>query len=898
MRKTVLILLILLTATVAYAQNKSRIVGTVTTAGGAVIVGVKVTITSDALIAGSMSTETGDRGIYRFAILPVGTYDIKFEKEGYKTVDYKGVWLGHDATATVDQVLEPSEFEELILITGEAPLIDKTYSGISDKLRMDFLQNTPNIRNIWDMPNLTAGFTDNSAFGGIQSSGQAYNTDGVNVSNPEWGTAFMAVNFEAVEQLDIAMFGAPAEYGSFTGASLNVVTKSGGNDFHGEINLFAQREDWVSDNTFKVKMFGITLPESRNLNNPAIAIGGPIIKDKIWFFANYNYQKYVTDRELLTKIITQTENPRQSFLKLSSNWNDQNITYLTWMYQTNNLSHALGDIGAWHLNFESTLSKNENMNNSYILQHSFAANENFILEARWTDWKSEEKMLPSDSADPSKPMKKDMLTGLPLPDANANQRLIGKLPRQNLLLTSNIFSDDFMGSHAFKIGFEYERSRSAMNMGGYVSEEYMMGMTGMKTVFNGLLLDTVIKRYSGYAQDSWSVNDRLTLNLGVRLDKTGEYIGETTLGKIGVSDNTIVKLTDIAPRIGFAYDLFGDGKTVLRGAFGRYYEGTVVGVFGNTTVYGEPVEVYMGQAMLGPFAPEWTLFMLIDLTSPMEIADNIDNNFTQGFLIGIERQLANDMSASVNFVFKKDYNLIGMIHEDAEYMKMHADYDGPNGSYHGDYYIRTVPDDMPRIMNIHKGGKVMEEPFRKYYGLMFDLDKRFSNNWTMKANYTYSRNTANIGSDANYIRNINSWDHPNQYINTTGRSRIDRPHVFKLSGTYIAPFDISISPIITYKSGYPYAKRYYIGYTEGTINSKPMDGKERYPEQINVDVRLEKSFVFGERYRLGILFDAFNLLNDDAVTSYMSTTINFPTYLTPMRIVPPRFYQFGVRFTF
>ena len=152
MKKLLPVLLILLVATVAFAQNKSRVIGTVKTADGAVIPGVKVTIASDALISRTMETTTNEKGLFRFVLLPIGTYDIKFEAQDYKPLEQKGLILEFDATIVLDKVMETGAFEELIVVTGEAPLVDKTSSGISDKLDTDFLQNTPNNRNVFAMP--------------------------------------------------------------------------------------------------------------------------------------------------------------------------------------------------------------------------------------------------------------------------------------------------------------------------------------------------------------------------------------------------------------------------------------------------------------------------------------------------------------------------------------------------------------------------------------------------------------------------------------------------------------------------------------------------------------------------------------------------------------------------
>ena len=133
-------------------------------------------------------------------------------------------------------------------------------------------------------------------------------------------------------------------------------------------------------------------------------------------------------------------------------------------------------------------------------------------------------------------------------------------------------------------------------------------------------------------------------------------------------------------------------------------------------------------------------------------------------------------------------------------------------------------------------------------------------------------------------------------MNNEGRLPRDIPHTFKASGTYIAPFDIYISPTFTWRNGRPYSVLYRPG--ETALNVKEVDGEERYDSQMNIDLRLEKAFVLMDKYRVGILIDAFNLLNDDAVDRYLSTYMSSSNFQVPSSIVDPRFYQVGIRLIF
>ncbi len=896
MKKAIPLILILLVATVAYAQNKGRIVGTVTTVDGAAIEGAKVTLTSDAMLGHTQETLTNDKGYFRFTLLPVGTYDIKFEKNEYKAVEQTGFELGFDATIVVNRAMEIGAFEEVIVISGEAPLVDKTSSGISDKLDTEFLQNVPNTRNIWNLPNLTAGFTNNSAFGGVAEASQSYSTDGVNVSDPATGTVFAASGLgpEVVEQMDVSMFGSPAEYGAFTGAALNVVTKSGGNDFHGEVNLFYQSTEWVSDNTTEYADAGISAPTATKLTDPNVVVGGPIMKDRVWFFASYNYKKYETERELIDKVITQVENPKLPFVKLSAKLDDRNLTTFSWINYKRERSHR-AYVGGWRANYESSLWEQVSDSNTYLLNHSFILSNDIVLEGRYAGFRGGFDLVPKSGTGIDNPLMYDVALGQHLPGSSANRSDLYTRNRDNMLVTANYFNDDLHGSHSMKFGVEYERSLG----GRYITLE------GFQYYYDGLTYVwyddgewegyTVVKRLAAFAQDSWSVNDRLTLNLGVRYDSSGVYADDPDIAIIG--SDSAVRYNDPAFRLGAAYDLFGDGTTVVRGFYGRYYEGVVTG---NTEalITQQPAEKeYYGQALLGTDAPEWTLWSVSGGTGNFFADPDQSNQYTEGFMIGIEREITSNLSGSVNFIWKKDKNIIGVVTPDATWDTEQANYSGPNGSYSGVYYPNFNPGAAQLYTNPNTGQTgVLEEPYRKYYGLVFEVTKRMSDNWSLRANYTYSRNTGNLGQDYGIIQGFDSYSDPNSWINSTGRLGLERPHVLKVTGTYIAPFEIFVTPAMTWFSGAPWAPEVTIG--DATFLVEPVDGSRRYDNQLNVDFRLEKAFTLAGKYRLGVVFDVFNLLNDDAVTSYLSTDVTSTNYMVPSAIVDARYYQLGLRFNF
>jgi len=900
MKKFLPLVLVLLVATVAFAQqNRGRIMGTVATADGAVIVGATVTIASDALIAREMTTTTNERGMYRFVLLPVGTYGIKFEMEGYNTIEQTGIVLGYEVTVTLDKVMMPSEFERVVTITGEAPLVDKTSSGIGDTLDLDFLQNIPNTRDVWSMPNLSAGYTDNSAFGGVSDAGQSFNTDGVNVSDPATGTVFSSINLEAVEQMDVAMFGAPAEYGAFTGAALNVVTKSGGNEFHGEVNYFMQSTEWVSDNTGEYPL--VSAPTASKLTDPNFAIGGPVLQDRIWFFFNFNYQKWETERPVIDGTITQVEDPKRSFIKVSAQWDDRNVSYFSWIWFKRGRSHR-NYAGGWSANYEDSLWQQVSQSNTYLIQHSYVASDDFIIEGRYGGFRGGFDLVPragnlgSDDRGPFSALMWDYALGIHLPGSSANRADLYTRNRDNMLLAANYFNDDMMGSHSMKFGFEYERSLGGRYIILDKYQYYWYGETYLWYDYGSWEGYTAIRRYAAYVQDSWSVNNRLTLNLGFRYDSTG--IKADDPGTAPAGGDTILRYNDPALRLGFAYDLFGDGTTVLRGFYGRYYEGVVTG---NTEALVTTVPrgiTYYGRAVLGPSAPPWTFGYYFGGTGYFSVDPNETNQYSEGFMLGLERELMPNVAASVTFVYKNDKDIFGCLNPDSTWDTVNTTVTSANGTYSGVFYPNyTNPTGMEYHTNPHEGDHgVLQEPFRKFWCVSFELTRRMSDNWSLFGNYTYSRNTSNLGQTYGVIQGFDTYSNPNGWVNDGGRAYWERPHVLKVGGTYVAPFDIYITPTISYMSGRSWVET--ATYGDATVDIRVNDGSLRYDSQLNIDLRLEKAFIFADRYRVGVLFDVFNLFNDDAYTAVRSTNIGSSNFGLPSAVVRSRYYQLGFRFMF
>ncbi|MGH9319954.1 MAG: carboxypeptidase regulatory-like domain-containing protein, partial [Vicinamibacteria bacterium] len=292
----------------AAAQTTGNIDGTVSDDTGAVLPGANVTISSEALLGGSRSTVTNDRGTFRFPSLAIGDYSVQAELPGFETVRVDNVAVGLGATATVPITLKVASVSETVTVVGESPIVDVRNAGTGTNFDNEILEEVPTRRQMADLmqlaPGMTTDFGDGGtsrviAFGSNRQS-NSWNVDGINVTAPETGSAWLDVNVDNIEEIQVYGTGAPAEYGSHTGAVLNVVTKKGGNEFSGGASYFGQWDALTDNNVLADTESGqvcdaespTCTPFFRDVYREFNArVGGPIAADRIWFYASGQYSR-------------------------------------------------------------------------------------------------------------------------------------------------------------------------------------------------------------------------------------------------------------------------------------------------------------------------------------------------------------------------------------------------------------------------------------------------------------------------------------------------------------------------------------------------------------------------------------------------------------------------------
>ncbi|HEY4492479.1 MAG TPA: TonB-dependent receptor, partial [Acidobacteriota bacterium] len=487
-----------------------------------------------------------------------------------------------------------------------------------------------------------------SAYGGAEESGIAYQVDGVDISDPQAGEPWSFFNYSLIDEVELIGLGAPAEYGQFTGAVYNIITKSGGNEFSGSIESFYIDRNLTASNSRFIGLF----PTVEKYIEQNVQLGGPIRKDRLWYFAAAQYVRGESSEGGPVEI----EKDPRLFLKLT--WQASTKNTLQGWVEWDHTNIIGRDADAFTPLEATTGEDNPEVvgNLSWRLQIS----EDSVLSVAWGGYSGHRRFDPHNGFSISG--RKDARTGM----ASVNAEQFGALDRDRHQINASLahHARDFIaGYHFFKAGTEIERSE-VHDRFGYPSGAFFIDnegpeedpSTGKEDFFTlgffggGYEAHGVHRRYSFFLQDSWQITPRLTLNHGFRLD--------VNRGKVS-GGNTVFRTHGLAPRIGFAWDL-GAGRSILRAHYGRYYEA----LYASFYYYMDP----------GAFAPltiqrifnrsgfSETILRSSGQTYAMD--SNIKHPHLDQYIVGLDHRLANGIVLRGNFVYRRNSNFIETVSRD------------------------------------------------------------------------------------------------------------------------------------------------------------------------------------------------------------------------------------------
>jgi len=889
----------LLSANAAAQTLTGSITGTVKDERGGVLPGVTVTLTGK---TGARTSVTDTTGMYRFSALDPGAYVIAAELSGFTSPPPHQVTVNVSNQLNIDLTMKVGAVAENVTVLGETPVVDVRSSQTETTISQDLLNSAPITRTAINVLNYAPGINSNSAFGGESSSANALLIDGVDTRDPEGGTAWTFYNYNLVQEVQFQGIGAPAEFGGFTGAVVNTITKSGGNRLSALFDVLGSNSGLSSNNITPE-----IASQNPSLANPAITkkyldfttqMGGPIKKDRLFYFVSA--QRFQLDTDPAGPVTLRHEvSPRFNFkLTYQPSSNDNFTGHI--QYDAYNIKGRVPGAYALVATDETT---NRETAPEYVWlgqwRHIFGSNT--FSEVKYTGWWGFYDLNP----EVNKPGHFD---------ENGNHYVsqgwfyYADRGRHQVNASVTHYAEEF-GRHELKFGAEFERSK-VRNRYGYVGGLMYYDYGGAPYLAYGYGYDVSANntRQSLFVQDSWHVNDRLTINPGARLD----FIqgSNPTLGRVYSVHNP-------APRLGVAYDVTADNKTVLKAAYSQYYESAEAQIFER----GVPgISDFVTYDVTGSSPVE------IDrTTTPIyKIDRDIKHPRVDEMYVGFERAVGPLLRFTATGIWRDNTNFINSVSPSATWTPVNVTnsltgqplrvYRWANRALSQTDFVIENPDGFQ--YKTATGQAIgAADPFRKYRSMMLVLNKRQSDRWQAQVSYVLARATGTVDNTSGAQTSSRQFETPSlAIVNVDGHLTNDRTHEFKLLGSYQIPvIEVAVSSYFRALSGQTWTpfQRFattQLGSTPSSTWRQPLlaeRGSFRMPAERVLDLRLEKVFAIGSD-RIGLYADLLNMTNASTITGiqtrYPSVTITgIPEPVpggAPGAVIAPRQINLGARWSF
>jgi hypothetical protein len=912
----------------AAAQTTGGIVGRVTDEQGGTLPGVTLEARSPAL-QGTRVALTDGSGRYRLTLLPPGTYSLDVTLSGFSPESRRGVEVNLDKETTVNAVLHPAVAES-ITVTGEVPVVDVTSPALGTNLDSRAVETLPTGRNYSSVVQITPGVssdanpenTDQSTITVYGSSGNenVFLIDGVNTTGSEYGFQGKELNFEFIQAVDVKSGGYEAEFGRSTGAIINVITKSGGNDYHGDAFGYYDNDSLQTAARNVVSSTGTVAGFTKK--DYGLDLGGFLLKDRIWFFGAYDRVNNTLNTVLPAggpqsgQIVKSDSTRDLGAGKLTFHLTQSQTAIATFFQDPRDDTGAI--IDANHTIFGDPLTylgKKVFGGKDYALRYDGLFGSSWVLSGQVSRHNEANSVDPATSSG-------DVIEFRDTSNGFFQTGGFGLIQEKNFKRDSaGGAATRYLGRHELKLGFEYEKESAQVTRrfsGGQQIDVYPFAngptvyshfywTTPSATVpdapVSALHSSPQHHNTTAYLQDHWTALSNLTINAGIRWDRQ-EIIDPNGTKAIDLKN-------DFAPRFGFVLDPTKNGHSKVFGSYGRYYEEIPMDLVIRSFSFER-------QARIFNFSPSSTVpdpaaEAAVSQTSAIfggnvEPADpNLHNQYINEYLLGYQREVLPDVAVGIQGILRYYPEII-------EDFLCRSD---------GTYCIGNPGKGIMReifaldFSTLHPA----PQPRRVYKGIQLDVTKRFSHNWQALASYVYSKLDGNydgsyapftnVGADPNISAAYDYFDFFTNGINlnritNTGPLSNDRRHQLKLSGIYITPFKLSIGLSSYYRSGTPVTAYGYSDiYARYEFFLTPRGALGRTPSNYDADLHLGYPLPVGP-VTLNFLLDVFNLFNtqrpvllderwDTRQADNASPTPTNPNFGKPVLRTPPTSLRLGVR---
>ncbi len=886
-----------------FGQITGDIVGTVVDQSGGALPGVTVEARSPAF-AGVRTAVTDGTGAYRLLLLPPGTYRVTAVLQGFARAEQQVVVALGKTTAGDFRMGAAATAE--VVVTGEAPLVDPESTTIGDNIDNRQINSLPTGRNYTSIVQISAGvsqqttntanFANTMVINGSTGLENSFVIDGVVTNGVEYGAQGKELNYEFIQELEVKTGGYQAEYGRSTGGIINVITKSGGNEFHGDAFVYYDADSLQASNKHPEDSNLYTFTSGYTRVDYGFDLGGYILKDHLWFFGAYDRVENTINR-------TVTEGPETGNPADTDTNRNLGSAKLTWM-----ITPAHSVVGSFFQDPRTDSGSNpdgirsENGPYSAFIGDQGLGGSDYSL--RYTGLFGTSWAVTAQGAVHHE--KNNVAPGFPGGDdiqyvdttaGGLQSGGFGLIQEKNFTRYLGAVSvTKYFGNNEIKAGVEFLEDQAdvikRMSGGQQVTILPNIGDPGRPvyshfywTIPTASLPDNVPTDqlnatpyqdvWSFYLQDTLAITPNLSVALGVRYDNQQVYSGDGTR-QINLTGSW-------GPRIGFTWDPTKDGRSKIFGSFGYFYEQVPMDLVIRSYSSERQPTIYNFDPL--SIVPDADAALIADDQSAFEQGggkifggfnsltdDGIKGQYLREGIFGVEREICPSFALGARFVYRDIPRVI------EDYLCSDV----------GDYCIgNPTRGRMESLFSLDYATQFPAPAAKRIYkGFQFEATKRFSDNWTVLASYVYSTLRGNYdGLFAPYTQPRGTAD-PNisalydyydfftggpvvdgvaQPVTASGYLSNDRRHVAKLSGVYVTPFNLSLGLVTYYQTGLPISR---IGFSnaysrpEFFIDRRGSEG--RTESSYDADVHLGYPLQLGP-VTVTFLADVFNIFNTQRV---------------------------------
>lgn len=913
-RVSVITLLLMVSVSAAAAAQVSpsgSISGIVRDAQGLPVPGASVTVTGDA-VPGGREITTDDTGQFQFARLQPATYRVVARLAGMRDVETEAV-VALERDTQVQFTMSPGAVAETVTVTAATPRVDARSTEVSINFAREEFESRPLVRSYAGLIDLAPGIAANQAFAprgegtsygvnaGASRQENTYLLDGINITNPAFGELQQDLNELDVQEVNIKRGGVSAEFGRTGGFVVNAVTKSGSNRLAGQARL-----EWIAD-SFIAASVDPALTTAFDRANPTIGVGGPLLRDHLWFYGSGNWIRRteagrvnrigeVPDEELdvdeyFGKLTGAPS--RQHFAAASFRWRDQ--------VRTN------AGVGA---NSVATVAEDQNRDDRLLTgTWTWFARPNANLDVRYSynkDFNTVTPIVPvSYRQTPFNVGRPDLMgqfttaPGYVVGGALAAGQTAGaaslatneqEFYRNEVKATFSWLASAFGASHDLRVGTGFDRGGEnlmrASNGWGLITvatAAQAAANCGGRACFRAAYVspqdqESIGETWSIFAQDRITFGSRTTVNAGVLFNR------DTLIGNGTVKLITWNFFDQVQPRLGVSFVPQVDAGDKVYANYSRYYNNDNRS-FARAAA---PRRIFTSDAWIDAVSGA----VLLDVPRASEtgkiILPGLTPTSTDEFVAGYARPLG-DWTAEVWAMYRRTDNFI-------------EDFPDPN-----DPRGARNPNARYVMGNLNGGPHDPADAYRNYKAITFQLSRPMRDRWSLDASYGFSRLRGNwdidyAGSTVFFASSI-LHDAPGLFIDDPLREGIllgDRPHVLKLYGSVEPLRQLTIGAGLRSQSGSAYqavTRDFYGGFREYLEPA----GSRRHPSWTNMDLLLAYNVPLAAARRIVVEGRFLNLFDDQTeltVDNRRHSTVDPGLFGLPTSYAPPRRFLLTARVDF